>query len=222
MIKAVFFDMNETLLNLSLLKERFNKHFDDDFVLKYWFTKLLHTSAVTGILDEYKNFGELAAVVLENVFYESGKQLTTETKAEILGSFRQLPAYDDVAEALKILRQNNIRAIAVSNSSLEMIKEQLTNAGIIDLFHAYYSVDSVQKYKPFKDIYQYAAQEENISPENIVMVATHDWDLFGAKKAGFKTAYIKRKKEIFNPHYLQPDINKTSLIELVQEVINIK
>jgi 2-haloacid dehalogenase len=221
MIKAVFFDMNETLLNLSLLKKSFDKSFDDDYVLKYWFTKLLHTSTVTGIMKEYKNFGELSEVVLENIFYESGKQLTTETKAEILGSFRKLPAYDDVAEALKILRQNNIRVIAVSNSSLEMIKEQLTNAGIIDLFHAYYSVDSVKKYKPFKDIYQYVAHEENMFPEDIVMVATHDWDLFGAKKAGLTTAYIERKKLIFNPYYLQPDINKTNLIELVQEIIKI-
>jgi 2-haloacid dehalogenase len=221
MIKAVFFDMNETLLNLSLLKKSFDKSFDDDYVLKYWFTKLLHTSTVTGIMNEYINFGELSEVVLENIFYESGKQLTTETKAEILGSFRKLPAYDDVAEALKILRQNNIRVIAVSNSSLEMIKEQLTNAGIIDLFHAYYSVDSVKKYKPFKDIYQYVAHEENMFPEDIVMVATHDWDLFGAKKAGLTTAYIERKKLIFNPYYLQPDINKTNLIELVQEIIKI-
>jgi 2-haloacid dehalogenase len=222
MIKAVFFDMNETLLNLSLLKDNFAKSFDDDYVLKYWFTKLLHTSTVTGIMDEYMNFGELAAIVLENIFYESGKELTQETKADILGSFRKLPAYDDVAGALKILRQSSIRAIAVSNSSLAMIQEQLTNAGIFDLFDAYYSVDSVNKYKPFKDIYHYAAREENISPEEAVMVATHDWDLFGAKKAGLTTAYIERKKTIFNPYYLQPDISKSCLVELVQEIIRVK
>jgi len=222
MIKAVFFDMNETILNLSLLKENFAKSFDDDYVLKYWFTKLLHTSTVTGVMDDYKNFGELAAVVLENIFYESGKELTPEIKTDILGSFRKLPAYDDVAEALKLLRQNNIRTIAVSNSSLVMIQEQLANAGILDLFDAYYSVDLVNKYKPFKDIYLYAAREENIVPAEVVMVATHDWDLFGAKKAGLKTAYIERKKTIFNPYYLQPDISKKNLVELVQEIIRIK
>jgi len=222
MIKAVFFDMNETILNLSLLKKNFAKSFDDDYVLKYWFTKLLHTSTVTGVMDDYKNFGELAAVVLENIFYESGKELTPETKFDILGSFRKLPAYDDVAESLKILQQNSIRTIAVSNSSLAMIQEQLTNAGIIDLFDAYYSVDSVNKYKPFKDIYHYAAREENIDPEEIVMVATHDWDLYGAKKAGLKTAYIERKKTLFNPYYLQPDMSKTNLVELVQEIVKIK
>ena len=193
MIKAVFFDMNETLLNLSVLKEKFDKHFEDSYALKYWFIKLLHTSTVTGVMDEYKNFAELAGVMLENLFYENGKTLTSETKTEILGSFRKMPPYADVADALNLLNQNNIRTIAVSNSSLEMINEQLTNAGIIDLFHAYYSVDAVQKYKPFKEIYQYAAREENIPTENVVMVATHDWDLFGAKKAGLKTAYIERK-----------------------------
>lgn len=221
MIKAVFFDMNETVLNLSRLKESFGKHFDDDYVVKYWFTKLLHTSTVTGIMDEYKNFGELAAVVLENIFFEQGKELIPEIKAEILDSFRKLPAYDDIAEALEILRQNRIRAIAVSNSSLAMIKKQLTNAGIIDLFDAYYSVDAVSKYKPFKDVYLYAVQEENVFPEDVVMVATHDWDLFGAKKAGLKTAYIQRKKEIFNPYYSQPDIKKADMVELVREIIRI-
>ena len=76
----------------------------------------------------------LPGVVLENLFYENGKTLTSETKTEILGSFRKMPPYADVADALKLLNQNNIRTIAVSNSSLEMIEEQLTNAGIIDLF----------------------------------------------------------------------------------------
>jgi 2-haloacid dehalogenase len=127
-----------------------------------------------------------------------------------------------VADALKLLNQNNIRTVAVSNSSLEMIKEQLTNAGIIDLFHSYYSVDAVQKYKPFKEIYQYAAREENIPTDNVVMVASHDWDLFGAKNAGLKTACIERKKEIFNPYYFPADIYKTDLVELVREIINIK
>ncbi len=219
MTKAVFFDMNETLLNLGVLKESFDNYFSDKYVLKYWFTKLLHTSTVTGIMDKYKNFGELAGVVLESLFYENGKTLSPDIKAEILGSFRKLPAYNDVPEALKLFRQHDIRTIAVSNSSLEMIKEQLTNAGIIDLFDTYYSVDLVKKYKPFKDVYQYVADVEKISTENIVMIATHDWDLFGAKETGLKTAYIERKKEIYNPYYPQPDFISADLVELAKVIL---
>jgi len=220
MIKAVFFDINETLLNLSLLKKQFDKHFDDQYVLKYWFTKLLYSSSIIGIMDEYRNFGELADVALENLFFENNKPLNTDTKAEILGEFRKLPAYEDVRPALRLLRDKDIRVIAVSNSSLTMIKEQLTNAGIIDLFDSYYSVDDVKKYKPFKDIYQSVAKHECLKTEDIVMVATHDWDLFGAKKAGLRTAYIKRKEEIYNPYYLRADFKDSYLPDLIQQIID--
>ena len=162
MKRAVFFDMNETLLNLSLLGLQFDKHFEDRYVLKYWFTKLLYSSTIMGIMDEYRNFGELAEITLENLFFENNKPLSDIIKNEILGEFRKLPAYDDVRPALLQLKEKNIRVIAVSNSSLTMIKEQLTNSGIIDLFDSYYSVDSVKKYKPFKDIYQSVAKEEGL------------------------------------------------------------
>jgi 2-haloacid dehalogenase len=219
MKKAVFFDMNETLLNLSLLKKQFDKHFDDPYILKYWFTKLLHSSTIMGIMDEYRNFGDLAGVALENLFFENNKSLSSQIKTEILGEFRKLPAYEDVRPALHLLRSNNILVIAVSNSSLEMIEEQLTNAGIMDLFDSYYSADNVENYKPFKNIYLSAAKQEGLQIENIVMVATHDWDLFGAKKVGLTTAYVKRKHEIYNPYYLQPDYNALNLTDLIQQII---
>jgi 2-haloacid dehalogenase len=173
-----------------------------------------------GIMDEYINFGELADVALENLFLENNKPLSSKIKAEILGEFRKLPAYEDVRPALKMLRENNIRVIAVSNSSLAMMKEQLTSAGIIDLFDCYYSVDTVEKYKPFKDIYLSAAKQEGLKAEDIVMVATHDWDLFGAKKAGLSTAYIKRKEEIYHPYYLQADFKDSNLSDLIQQLID--
>ena len=95
MKKAVFFDMNETLLNLSLLGAQFDKHFEDKYVLKYWFTKLLYSSTIMGIMNQYRNFGELAEIALENLFFENNKPLTNVVKKEILGEFRKLPAYND-------------------------------------------------------------------------------------------------------------------------------
>ena len=220
MKKAVFFDMNETLLNLSLLGAQFDKHFEDKYVLKYWFTKLLYSSTIMGIMDEYRNFGELAEIALENLFFENNKPLTNVVKKEILGEFRKLPTYNDVRPALNLLRKENIRVIAVSNSSLTMIKEQLTNSGIIDLFDSYYSVDSVKKYKPFKDIYQSVAKEEGLNTSDVVMVATHDWDLFGAKQAGLTTGYVKRKQEIYHPFYSQADFKDSNLPDLIQQIID--
>lgn len=222
MIKAVFFDMNETLLNLNKLRHQFNQHFTDGYVLKYWFTKLLHSSCIMGIMNEYRNFGELAAVELENLFLEHNKPLSSQTKAAILGTFKQLNAYEDVPPALALLKEKGIRTIAVSNSSKAMMDEQLTHAGIIDLFDAYYSVDEVQQYKPFAAIYLAVAKKEKLATKNIVMVATHDWDLFGSKKAGLTTAYIKRKASLYHPYYVQADYQSSSLLSLVKQITTSK
>lgn len=217
MIRAVFFDMNETLLNLSLLEKEFNKNFEDQHVLNYWFTKLLHSSTVLGIMDEYKSFGELAAVALENVFFENNKLLSNNTKSEILDAFKKLPAYDDVIPAFNELKAKDIRIVALSNSSLTMIKEQLTNAQIMSYVDGYHSVDAVYKYKPFSDVYTTVMKKEELKPEEVVMVATHDWDLFGAKKAGLTTAYIERKRMIYHPYYSPPDYRADSLSNLIHQ-----
>ena len=222
MIKCVFFDMNETLLDLELLEKKFKTYFNDSWALKYWFTKLLHTSAILASLDEYQDFGKIAEYTLSTLCKESNITLTQEVKDEILGSFRNLKAYDDVPKALTLLKDNNIRVIAVSNSSKQMIEEQLSNASILPYFDAYYSVDAVRRYKPFKDIYQYVAQQEQLAYEEIFMVATHDWDLFGAHKVGLHTAYIKRKETIFNPYYRQPDLKSSDLVALASQIIESK
>lgn len=219
MIKTVLFDMNETLLDLTVLEKSFAKYFEDKYVLKYWFAKLLHSSTVIGGMDEYTDFGKLSEAALESVFIESGKELTKEIKLDILGSFRKLPAYGDVPEALKLLKDNGINIMSVTNSSYDMVKEQLVNARLISLFDSYYSVESVQKYKPFKDIYHHVLNEEKIRADETVMVATHDWDLFGAKKVGLVTAYIKRKEDQYNPYYLKPDLSNTDLVALAKEII---
>ncbi|MEM6297704.1 MAG: haloacid dehalogenase type II [Bacteroidota bacterium] len=218
MKKAIFFDVNETLLDLSRLKVQFARHFGDAHVLKYWFTKLLHNSSIMAAMDEYRDFGELAGAALEGVFFENGKRLTTDIKTEILSEFRKLPAHSDVKPALSELREHSIRLVAVSNSSKEMMQAHLTHAGSMELFDAYYSVDQVRKYKPFKEIYLFAADQEKLNPEEIIMVAAYDWDLFGAKKVGLTTAYITRKKEIYHPFYPKADFVISELSELLKVI----
>ncbi len=218
MIKAVFFDMNETMLNLNLLQKSFSKYFDHDYIMKYWFVKLLHSSTVMGIMGEYENFGKLSEVTLESVFKETGKEWSEDAKKDILGAFKSLSAYEDVPKALSYLKKKNIKVIAVSNSSLEMMKEQLKNGGIESYFDDCYSVDSVEKYKPFKNIYEYVINQTNINAEEAAMVACHDWDLFGAKKAGLTTCYIQRKMDLYNPYFEKPDYQGDDMLELMQQL----
>jgi 2-haloacid dehalogenase len=101
--------------------------------MKYWFRKLLHSSVVVGSLDKYTSFSDLARVELENLFYENSKEINESIKNDILGTFTDLRAYEDVITSLNLLKENKIKIIIISNSSKEMMNLQLKNSGIISL-----------------------------------------------------------------------------------------
>lgn len=222
MINTLFFDLNETLLDIQTLQTIFEDSFDHPGALPQWFTKMLFMSNTLGIVGEYKGFDTLAEEALDQVFMENRKLASATTKDHILSQFRELPPHDDVIPALEWVKTKELRCVAISNSTQEMMHEQLQNAGLTDYFDNIYSVDAVQPAKPFPEIYQHAANKEGCTPEQIAMIASHDWDILGAKQAGFRTGYIFRKQMPLNPLYPTADAVGSELLGLVQQIITPK
>ena len=67
MKRVLIFDVNETLLDLSVLQPHFDRAFGDSAVMGQWFAVLLHTALVTTVTDAYENFGALAGAALDVV-----------------------------------------------------------------------------------------------------------------------------------------------------------
>ena len=40
--------------------------------------------------------------------------------------------------------------------------------------------------------YQYAVKQLGLSPGEVMMIATHPWDLYGAMQAGLRAAHVQR------------------------------
>jgi len=71
-----------------------------------------------------------------------------------------------------------------------MIKEQLTNAGIMIFFDSYYSVDAVKKYKPFRIVLPMGKRnKEKLRTQDIVMVQPIELGFIWAKPSRTSTAY---------------------------------
>lgn len=64
--KVLFFDINETILNLASLKTEMNSLFGQN-VFDLWFTKLLHESLVLTVTEMFESFSWIAANALKQV-----------------------------------------------------------------------------------------------------------------------------------------------------------
>ncbi|MGI8616083.1 MAG: haloacid dehalogenase type II [Actinomycetota bacterium] len=192
MAKVLVFDVNETLLDLAVLRAPFDSAFGDAAPLGEWFARLLHGSLVATVTDSYEDFASIGRRALDAVASRRGRKLEPAERDAILATMLELPAHPEVPDALGRLRSAGFPLATLTNSSPEMARAQLENAGILGLFDQVLSVEEVRRYKPAPEPYHMAAERLGVDPTEMRMVAAHDWDVWGATRAGCAAAYVAR------------------------------
>jgi 2-haloacid dehalogenase len=213
--KVIFFDVNETLLDLAPLKASVAEAlgFRPEFVT-LWFTTLLQHSLVTTVADRYSNFDEIGAACLRMLARNRGLDLDGDSAKHCLAPMRFLPPHDDVVPALERLRGASFRLAALTNSSKTVVAEQMKNAELSEFFESLLSVEDVGLYKPHAHVYRWAARRIGVDVSECLLVAAHGWDVAGASWAGMSTAFIARPGHHAFPLGPPIDIVVPSLAEL--------
>jgi len=208
--KVLFFDVNETLLDLTKMKKQVGDALGGkDELLPLWFTTMLQYSLVTSASGDYKPFGQIGAAALQMVAANNGITISEENAREVIvNAMQNLPPHPEVKEALLQLKQAGYKLVAFTNSSTEGLKNQFENAGLTDFFDEQLSVEETGKFKPFTETYLWGASKMDVNPEECMLIAAHGWDVYGAMSAGLRAAFVARPGQQLFP--LAP---KTEIIE---------
>ena len=191
--EVIFFDVNETLLDLTPLKESVGETLGGRPELApLWFTMLLQYSLVSTVADRYNNFDEIGAACLRMVAKSLGLELGGDAAERCLAPMRCLPPHPDVVPALGRLRDAGFRLATLTNSSKSAVVDQMQNAGLARFFESLLSVEEVGLYKPHTHVYRWAARRVGVDVSECLFVAAHGWDVAGAAWAGMRTAFIAR------------------------------
>jgi 2-haloacid dehalogenase len=213
--QVIFFDVNETLLDLKPVRESVGQALGDrPELVPLWFTTLLQYSLVTTVADHYRDFGEIAVACLQMTAANQGIELDEATAKKAVAPIRSLPAHPDVIPALERLDAAGYRLFALTNSSQAAAADQLKNAGIASYFEQALSVESVGLYKPHTQVYRWAAEQAGVGVSDCLLVAAHGWDVAGASWASMQSAFVARAGQ--QPFPLGPtsDLEVKSLTEL--------
>ncbi|QXP68021.1 haloacid dehalogenase type II [Polaribacter sp. AHE13PA] len=208
--KVLFFDVNETLLDLTKMKKQVGDALGGkDELLPLWFTTMLQYSLVTSASGDYKPFGQIGAAALQMVAANNGITISEENAREVIvNAMQNLPPHPEVKKALLQLKQAGYKLVAFTNSSTEGLKNQFENAGLTDFFDEQLSVEETGKFKPFTETYLWGASKMDVNPEECMLIAAHGWDVYGAMSAGLRAAFVARPGQQLFP--LAP---KTEIIE---------
>lgn len=205
------FDMVETLLDLSGLDSHFEQTFGDSTVRLSWFQQVLQLALVSAATDEYRDFATICRAALQMTAERQGITLSNDQQDNILQDLRQLSPHPEVPAALRRLHQQGLEMVVLTNSSLEAATEVLVHSCLADMFTRILSAGQAGQLKPGRRPYLYAAEQLDVTPADIMLVAAHSWDVAGAMRAGCRAAFVARPGMVLDPLGPQPGIVGTDL-----------
>lgn len=220
MSKVILFDVNETLLDMTPLKQQINMILETDLGFALWFGLLLQYSLVDNSIGRYHDFPAIADATLDMAGSLLGINLESDIKEAALSITKDLQAYPDVKPGLKMLRDKGFTLATLTNSPESILLKQIKNSNLENDFDRHLSVDTIKIYKPSLETYRWAANELKVKPSDIIMVAAHGWDVAGAAQAGLKTAFVARQGQSLYPLAAEPDYIGENIIQVADKIIN--
>jgi 2-haloacid dehalogenase len=186
------FDLNGTLLDTRGAAPLFHRLFGDKSSLNEWFEQLILFSEDLTLVGHYTDFFTLGEGVLKMLAEANNVPIQQADLDEWRTAWRTWPAFPDVPDGLKQLKDAGFRLVTLTNSPPDEQIKQLNHAGIGRWFDKAISVEKVRQFKPAPQTYHLAAEEMDVPLAAICMVAAHSFDTLGAQIVGCSGALITR------------------------------
>ncbi|MBW4023286.1 MAG: haloacid dehalogenase type II [Proteobacteria bacterium] len=219
--KVLVFDVNETLLDITVLEPLFARIFGEARAMREWFAQLVLYSEALTLAGLYIPFGSLGAGALRMLGQVRGVVVTDGEVAELRALMRSMPAHPEVAEALATLRDAGFRLVTLTNSAPDPERSPLERAGLAGYFEQMFTVDAVRRFKPAPECYGQVARALEVGFPDLCLVAAHMWDTLGAQALGCRGALVARPGNAVLPveGVPQPDIVAADLAVLAKAIV---
>ena len=215
--RVVAFDIVETTFSLETLRPRLSAQGIPGACLETWFARTLRDAFALAATDTYAGFRDIASATLAEVAREHGRDLAKAGLDAVLDGFGQLDPHPDAAEAFRALRGADIRIAALSNGAAETTQALLQRGGLAPFVERVISVAEIRQWKPRRGLYLHAAEVLGVAPAALALVATHAWDVHGAKCAGLVAGFVARGQS-FPGTMADPDVIGQSLADVASGI----
>jgi len=197
----VVFDLNGTLLDVAEV--------GDDLL-----HEALFAAMTLNHVGEYRPLPELMAAAAERRHAAVGGPPVARVKE----AAASMPAFPDAAPALDLLAGAGLRLAVLSNSPTARAEDGLRAAGLRDCFEHVIGTDQVGVFKPDARVYRHGLAVIGAEPGAATMVASHWWDLRGARAVGMRVAWVSRGEGALSSLLPDPDARGPDLLAVAREL----
>ncbi|MFE6857593.1 haloacid dehalogenase type II [Nocardia sp. NPDC057668] len=154
------------------------------------------TSRERRATDAWISVDSIYRSTLDELITARNLELDENERREVNASWKLLTPWPDVVPGLRRLRRDHVLA-TLSNADVDAVVS-ITRHGDLP-WHAVFTAEMAGVFKPDPVIYHLAARYLGLPPSEIMMVASHKYDIRAAARLGFRTAFISRPDEFGDP-----------------------
>lgn len=215
---VIILDVYDTLLDMALVEKKVTDLLDNKRGYRIWFELFMQYCFVDNCTERFHNFAAIAGATLKMAARLFGRSVDDYDVANTLELFRHLPLQENIQQGLSGLADQQYSLAALTNAPSQLVLERMELTGLVSYFEKVLSAEAVKKYKPCREVYEWAAFKMNVPCHEVLFVSSHGWDVAGAANAGMQTAYLQKPDELFYPLAPQPTMTVAGLEELAQKL----
>jgi 2-haloacid dehalogenase len=213
---VVAFNVIETLMSLEPLRARLTEVGQPPHLLEAWYTRTLRDGMALSATGDFAAFTDVAEAALRG---SANYSISDEQVAQVMAGLADLPAFPDALPAITTLTDAGVRVACLTNGTADLTSSFVNRSGLGALVERVITVGEVYRWKPAVVVYLYAAEVMGVPPDQMALVAAHDWDCHGAKRAGLTTGFVTRKTGGFGAPFARPDVVGEDLTEVAAKLL---
>ncbi len=219
--RALFFDVGGTILDWSVMPDKLTKFFADrglkvdgktfwiPWRTKLFFYMMYNTMIGSGFIP----LEELARRATMALTQSLKIGLNPADAGAVLPLLGELNVYPDIMPGLQKMRALGYQLVPHTQLSSEVLKKALLGRFNWDW---YFTSETFGAYKPHRSVYLKAVDAMGLDRSEVIFVTSNQFDVFGSKGAGLRTAWVDRWKEPFEPYGYSPDWQVKDFVELAK------
>ena len=220
--KSIVFDAYGTLFDItaaarksalvssnSLLKSSW------EGLAEIWRKKQIEYTWLQNILNCKTDFSDITSKALDFALEEMALAEDPKLRETLLDLYWTSEVYPETDQILNELNVLNVKLAILSNGTPGMLQSACVSTGINNYFDFIVSVDEVGIFKPDKRVYELVNSKMGYQTSEVLFVSSNGWDIVGATKYGFSTAWINRGKKPVERLHWKPNHKFSNLTQLI-------
>ena len=198
-IRAIVFDAYGTLYDVQSVRSLATELCGGkgEFVTQLWRLKQLEYSWLRSLMGDYEDFWPVTRAALEFSLRAVGVEPDASVCDPLMHKYLNLDLHAEARQALDQMSEHKLAIL--SNGSPMMLDALVVSSGVADFFTDIISVDRAKAFKPDPACYALVEVALGVRPAEVLFVSSNGFDVAGAKRFGFRVAWIERAQGLLAP-----------------------